>query len=150
MYYTLRIAMTERSGDLNVSSSSPQPSSVFDPEPRWQPIIAILATGGLYLALPQGLTVGPRWVFPAVIAALLTATVASHLRRQHQLDRVLGVTVTVLITAQVIVSTLPKHLRASRKNNLIKFRGCVLKRNANWVRDRADRVEVPIACSSAG
>ena len=40
--------------------------------------------------------------------------------------------------------------KGSRKNNLIKFERCVLKRDADCKRDRADRVEVPIACSSVG
>ena len=38
----------------------PAPSAAGDPEPRGSALIAVLATGGLYLALPRGLTVGPR------------------------------------------------------------------------------------------
>ena len=43
----------------------------WDPEPRWPALIAILAVGGLYLALPANLTIGPRWLFPAIVIALL-------------------------------------------------------------------------------
>jgi len=50
----------------------------WDPEPRWPAAIAVLAVGGLYLALPASLTVGPRWLFPGVIAVLLVPTMISH------------------------------------------------------------------------
>jgi hypothetical protein len=87
----------------------------LDPEPRWQALVAAVAAGGIYLALPPGLTVGPRWVFPTVIGSLLVATVASHRVGHHHLDRILGFTLTSLITAQMIaslcllVSALPAH-----------------------------------------
>jgi hypothetical protein len=41
----------------------------WDPEPRWPAAIAVLAVGGLYLALPNFLTIGPRWLFPGVVGA---------------------------------------------------------------------------------
>lgn len=44
----------------------------------------------------------------------------------------------------------PVDPQASRKNNLIKFEKCVLKRDADCVRGEPDRVEVPIACIGAG
>ena len=92
-----------------------------DPEPRWQALIAILATGGLYLALPAGLTVGPRWVFPVLVASLLVLTIISHRARRHHLDRILGFAVTSMITLQMIVSVglligaLPSHREAPIK-----------------------------------
>lgn len=91
-------------------------SDAIDPEPRWQALVAALAAGGLYLALPSGLTLGPRWLFPSVVAALLVATVASHRASHHHVDRVLGFILTSLITAQMILSlvllvrALPAHL----------------------------------------
>lgn len=97
------------------------PSLEGDPEPRWQALIAILATGGLYLALPAELTVGPRWVFPVVVLSLLVLTVISHRARRHHLDRILGFAVTSMITLQMIVSVgllidaLPSHREAPTK-----------------------------------
>jgi hypothetical protein len=93
------------------------PSNEIDPEPRWQALIASLATGGLYLALPAGLTVGPRWMFPSIVAGLLVATIASHRRSRHHIDRVLGFTVTSLITGQMVasVSLLIRALPAHRE-----------------------------------
>jgi hypothetical protein len=76
------------------------------PEPRWPALIAIAAVGGLYLSLRAGLTVGPRWLFPTIIGVLLVPTVVLHRAGHHLLDRMLGFTVTSLITLQLIGSVL--------------------------------------------
>jgi hypothetical protein len=76
------------------------------PEPRWPALIAVLAVGGLYFALPSNLTVGPRWLFPAVIGVFVVPTVISHQRGHHHLDRILGFTITSLETIAMIVSLL--------------------------------------------
>lgn len=65
----------------------------WDPEPRWPAFIAIVAVGGLYLALPTYLTIGPRWLFPAVVMALLVPTVISHRAGKHHINRILGLAV---------------------------------------------------------
>jgi uncharacterized membrane protein len=87
----------------------------WDPEPRWPAAVAVIAVGGLYLALPSYLTMGPRWGFPAVVVALLIPTVVSHRAGKHHLNRVLGFIVTGLVTLGMIVSValliaaLPAH-----------------------------------------
>jgi uncharacterized membrane protein len=87
----------------------------WDPEPRWPALIAILAVGGLYLALPASLTVGPRWLFPAIVIALLIPTVISHRTGKHNLNKFFGFTVTGVVTLAMIVSVallikaLPSH-----------------------------------------
>lgn len=84
-------------------------------EPRWPAAVAALAVGGLYWALPAGLTVGPRWLFPALIVAALVPTIISHRTGRHDLDRALGFMVTSLVTAGMILSVglligaLPSH-----------------------------------------
>jgi uncharacterized membrane protein len=98
--------------DSNGESTGAPPD---DPEPRWPALIAVLAVGGLYVSLPPKLTVGPRWLFPALIGAFLVPTVISHRAGRHHLDRVLGFTVTALVTLGMIVSVvlliraLPTH-----------------------------------------
>src|SRR6267154_435725 len=87
----------------------------WDPEPRWPALIAILAVGGLYLGLPANLTVGPRWLFPAIEIALLIPTVISHRTGKHNLNKFFGFTVTGVVTLAMIVSVallikaLPSH-----------------------------------------
>lgn len=87
----------------------------WDPEPRWPAAIAVLAVGGLYLALPAALTIGPRWLFPSVIAVVLVPTVISHRAGKHHLNRILGFTVTGLVTlgmiasATLLIAALPAH-----------------------------------------
>jgi hypothetical protein len=102
----------------SAASMDPQPeiaAEPWTPEPRWPALIAVVAVGGLYWALPAGLTVGPRWLFPAVIGVLLVPTVISHRAGQHHLDRILGFTVTSLVTIEMMVSVillvvaLPSH-----------------------------------------
>jgi hypothetical protein len=87
----------------------------WDPEPRWPALVAILAVGGLYLALPATLTVGPRWLFPGIVIALLIPTVISHRTGKHNLNKVFGFTVTGVVTAAMVASVallikaLPSH-----------------------------------------
>lgn len=88
----------------SVPASGPVVPRTRDPEPRWQALIALLAAGGLYFALPSYLTVGPRWWFPTVIGILLVVLVASHRSGQHRLDTIIGATVTAIMTAALIVS----------------------------------------------
>ncbi len=95
--------MTMTTDDMNVNADVPDR---WDPEPRWPAAIAVLAVGGLYLALPPYLTIGPHWLFPAVVFVLLVPTVISHRARKHQLNRILGFTVTGLVTMGMIVSVI--------------------------------------------
>src|SRR5690349_11871084 len=74
------------------------------PEPRWPAAIAILAGGGLYTALPPVLTLGPRWLFPGIVLALLIPTVISHRAGQHRVNAILGVVVVGVLTLGLIIS----------------------------------------------
>jgi hypothetical protein len=85
------------------------------PEPRWPAVIAVAAAGGLSVALAPGLSIGPPWLFPTIVGLVLVPTVISHRLGQHQLDRILGFTVTTAVTIELIasvirlVSALPSH-----------------------------------------
>lgn len=52
-------------------------------EPRWLAIIAMLATGLVYTALPSNLSVGPDWLLLAVMGVLVASTLISHRGRQN-------------------------------------------------------------------
>ena len=85
------------------------------PEPRWQALLAFLAIGAIYLALPRTLVVGPIWLLPTVIVVLLVPTVVSHRMGRHSLNRALGIIINGITTLALIgsvillVRALPSH-----------------------------------------
>jgi hypothetical protein len=91
------------------------PGRVDKPEPRWQAILALLAVGGIYVALPKSLVIGPFWLLPTLILILLVPTVVSHRTGRQSLNRVLGLvinsTITVALVGSVVllVRALPSH-----------------------------------------
>ncbi len=92
-----------------------QPGRIDKPEPRWQVVLALLAVGGIYVALPKSLVVGPFWLLPTLILVLLVPTVVSHRTKRQSLNRVLGLTINSVITVALIgsvillVRALPSH-----------------------------------------
>ena len=86
-----------------------------DAEPRWPAFVAVLAVGSLYAGLPNVLILGPRWLFPTVVLALLIPTIVSHHTGRQRLNTLLGFTVDGVLTAGLIVSVgfliaaLPAH-----------------------------------------
>jgi hypothetical protein len=90
-------------------NKEPNPAADHDqrpPEPRWHALIAVLAVGGLYVALPADLTVGPRWLIPGIIGLLIIPSVISHRSGWHHLDRILGFVVTSLVTVAMVMSVI--------------------------------------------
>ena len=85
------------------------------PEPRGQAVLAFLAIGAIYLALPRDLIVGPIWLLPTLIVVLLVPTVVSHRVGKHSLNRTLGfiingiTTLALVGSAILLVRTLPSH-----------------------------------------
>jgi hypothetical protein len=88
---------------------------VDKPEPRWQALLAFLAVGAIYLALPSSLIVGPIWLLPTLIVVLLVPTVVSHRTGRRSLNRVLGILINGITTLALIgsvillVRALPSH-----------------------------------------
>ena len=73
-------------------------------EPRWPALLALLAVGGIAMALPDSLTIGPRWLLLGLVSGLLVPTVISHRRGQHALNRVFGLAVNSLVTVAMVAS----------------------------------------------
>lgn len=73
-------------------------------ERRWPVIIAILAAGGLYAALPASLAVGPRWLQAAILAVLLVPTIITHQRGHHAWNQILGHVIAAVMTIFMIWS----------------------------------------------
>jgi hypothetical protein len=74
------------------------------PEPRWQALLAVLAIGAMYLALPRNLVVGPIWFLPTLIVLLLVPTVMSHRAGKRSLNRALGLLINTIMTVALIGS----------------------------------------------
>jgi hypothetical protein len=96
----------------------PTRARIDKPEPRWQALLAFLAVGTIYLALPRNLVVGPIWLVPTLIVVLLVPTVFSHRTGRRSLNRVLGIVINGLTTFALIgsvillVRALPSHREA--------------------------------------
>jgi hypothetical protein len=87
-------------------------------QPRWPAFIAMLAAGGVYLALPEPLSLGPSWGLLALLAVLMIPIVVSDRRGDHQITRILTFTANGIITFAMIASLahliygIPRHLES--------------------------------------
>ncbi len=97
---------------------SSQPAArprVRPPEPRWPALIAILAVGGLYLALHADLVIGPRWLFPSTLGVLLVPALITHRAGRQDLNRIFGllisgvITIGMVLSVILLVGALPSH-----------------------------------------
>ncbi len=85
------------------------------PEPRWPAMLALLAVGGLRLALPEPLSVGPAWLLILIVGALIIPTVLARLRGDDRLNQILGYLLTSIVTLDMLWSlglllrALPSH-----------------------------------------
>ena len=77
---------------------------IDQPEPRWQVLLALLAVSGIYMALPKELIVGPTWLLPVLVVALLVPTVFAHRTGRHSLNHALGIVIGAIITFGLIAS----------------------------------------------
>ncbi|HMJ05386.1 MAG TPA: hypothetical protein VK474_03930 [Chthoniobacterales bacterium] len=82
------------------------PKTLDEPEPRWQALFALLAVGGINLALPSWLSFAPRWVFPGLVLFLLIPSVVSHHTGRFHLNHVLGILISGVITIALIGSVI--------------------------------------------
>ncbi len=89
-------------------------------EPRWPAFVAMLAAAGVYLALPEPLSLGPSWLLMVVIIFLLIPIVVSDRRGHHNVTRALTFTANGVITIAMIASLvhlvqgIPQHLETPK------------------------------------
>jgi hypothetical protein len=94
---------------------SNQHDHIDRPEPRWQALLAFLAVGAIYLALPRDLVFGPIWFLPTLIVVLIVPTVVSHRAGKRSLNRLLGIvingitTIALIGSVALLVRSLPSH-----------------------------------------
>jgi hypothetical protein len=65
-------------------------------------MMAVLAVGGLYWALPEALTPGPGWLALALVAPLSMVSAVLHWRSKYALNQAVGYTLLSIITAAMI------------------------------------------------
>jgi len=73
-------------------------------EPRWPSVIALLAVGGLRLALPESLSAGPDWLLLAIVGLLLIPIIWSRLSGLDRLNTILGYIVNSVVTLDMVWS----------------------------------------------
>ena len=101
----------EQAAAINIEEDG----SEYDPEPRWPALVAVLANGGLYMALPSALRVGPLWLFPVLVGVLLIPAMVSNRTGHHRLNAIFGFGMSAVLTLGMIISlvllikALPEH-----------------------------------------
>ena len=89
-------------------------------EPRWPALVAMLAASGVYLAMPEPMSIGPSWSLLGIMSLLMIPIVVSHKRERFDISRVLTLVGNGLITLAMIVSLvfliqgIPKHAEAPK------------------------------------
>jgi len=73
-------------------------------EPRWPAVVAMLAAGCVYWALPEPLSVGPSWLLLAIILVLTIPIVISNHQGHFNVARILTFTVNGAITIGMVAS----------------------------------------------
>ncbi|WP_158749711.1 hypothetical protein [Acidobacterium sp. S8] len=87
-------------------------------EPRWPAMLALFAVGGLRLALPESLSVGPAWLLIVLVAVLMIPTVWARYRGMDSINRILGYVLTSIVTLDMVwslyllIAALPSHKEA--------------------------------------
>lgn len=81
-------------------------------------MLALFGVAGLRLALPEPLSIGPRWLLLLVVVVLLIPTIWARLGEFHQLNQRLGyvlnavVTLDMLWSLSLLLKALPAHTQA--------------------------------------
>ena len=89
-----------------------------EPEQRWPAIVTVLCNGGLNMALPPSLTVGPRWLPLALVIILLVPTILTYRAGNVHLNHFFGhciagvVTVSLILSLGLLIHALPAHTEA--------------------------------------
>lgn len=85
------------------ANAKPSPHLVLR-EPRWPAFIAMLAAGGISLALPEYLSLGPSWLPLAIVAVLMVPIAVSHRTGRHHIVRRLILIANLILTVALVAS----------------------------------------------
>ena len=90
-------------------------------EPRWPAFVAMLGAAGVYLALPEPLSLGPGWLLLAIVGLLLIPILVSDLYGNYQVAWILtfiangAITVAMIASLVFLVRGIPQHLEAPKE-----------------------------------
>ena len=120
-----------------MSAATPSPARR---EPRWPAILALLAAGGLNLALPESLSVGPDWLLLVVVVVLLVPTYIAYIQRRRTLYLTLAYVLLAIVTVDMVwslgllLAALPTHRESPKA--LLGSAACIWVTNilvfASW------------------
>jgi hypothetical protein len=71
---------------------------------RWPALVAVLGVGGLYLALPPSLTVGPDWLPLAILALLAIPIYIFHYLGNERMNQLSSYLLLIVITSWMLYS----------------------------------------------
>ena len=100
---------------MTQTHTKPQEKQTAVAQPVWPAVVAVLAVGGLHLALPEVLTFGPSWLLLAVVSVLLVPVLIARMRGSWDLNQRLGYFLLAIVTAAMLWSvalliwSLPRH-----------------------------------------
>jgi hypothetical protein len=75
-----------------------------EPEPRWPGLVAILAVGGLFIALPEKLSPGPGWLVLLLVVLLHVPAMVLHSLRRYTMSHVFSYSALGVATVAMIIS----------------------------------------------
>jgi len=81
-------------------------------------MLALLAVGGLRLALPESLSAGPAWLLILVVGVLWIPTAWARYRGMDTINKILGYVLTSIVTLDMVwslsllIAALPSHKEA--------------------------------------
>ena len=109
-------------------------------EPRWPAVLAILAVGGLRLAIPESLSFGPAWLLLAVVVILEIPILWARQKDLDNLNKILGYTLSSIVTLDMawslalLIIALPSHKESPQ--DLLRSAGALWVANilvfASW------------------
>src|ERR1700691_1970784 len=89
-------------------------------EPRWTAVVAMLAAGGVYLALPEPLSMGPSWLLLLVVVLMLIPILVSYRYGRYKATRILTlganavITIAMITSLVLLVKGIPEHLETPK------------------------------------
>ena len=89
---------------MTIGAVDPTTGPAAGREPRWPAVLAILAVGMLYYALPTGIRVGPPWLLLVALVVLLVPTIVARRVGNYALNQRLAYVVLVVVTLGLVLS----------------------------------------------